>query len=85
MLAGKGRVRLDPEASEWVAKTLQSAPTKEAPLTHEIALETRNVRLPHRDPVDTFLVATARVLGLTLVTADRGLLAFNGLSTLANR
>lgn len=85
LLAGKGRVELHPQASEWISRALTQLHLKEASLTHEIALETRNVRLPHRDPVDIFLVATARVLGLTLVTADRRLLAANGLSTLANR
>ena len=43
---------------------------QEAPLTHEVALATLAVVLPHRDPIDTFLVANAKVYGLTLVTAD---------------
>jgi len=49
------------------------APVREAPLTHEIALATRSVGLPHRDPADRLLVATALIHGLTLVTADRNL------------
>jgi PIN domain nuclease of toxin-antitoxin system len=49
-------------------------PTKEAPLTHEVAMETRRISLPHRDPADRFLVATANVFGLTLVTADEVLI-----------
>jgi PIN domain nuclease of toxin-antitoxin system len=85
LLAEKGRVELHPQASDWISRALTQLPLKEASLTHEIALETRNVHLPHRDPVDIFLVATARVLGLTLATADRRLLAANGISTLANR
>jgi PIN domain nuclease of toxin-antitoxin system len=52
-------------------KALTLAPLREAPLTHEIALATRSVRLPHRDPADRFLVATALIHGLTLVTADQ--------------
>jgi predicted nucleic acid-binding protein len=55
-------------------KALQAAPLREAPLTHEIALETFGLKFPHRDPADRFLVATARVLGLTLVTADERLI-----------
>jgi len=31
---------------------------------------------PHRDPTDRFLIATARALGATLVTADRKILAY---------
>ena len=85
MLVEKGRVVLDLEASAWVSKALSMVPLKEAPLTHEVALETREVHLPHRDPVDRLLAATARVFGLTLVTADQRLIAAKGLSTLANR
>ena len=37
------------------------------------------------DPADRFLVATAQVLGLTLVTADERLLGLEEIRTLANR
>jgi PIN domain nuclease of toxin-antitoxin system len=47
---------------------------KDATLTYDIAVETERVTLPHRDPVDRLLVATARVLDLTLVTADEKLI-----------
>jgi len=40
--------------------------------------------LPHRDPADRFLVATARVFGLTLVTADEQLLKARQSPVLAN-
>ena len=42
------------------------------------------IKLSHRDPVDQFLAATARIFDLTLVTADRRLLQESGFSTLAN-
>jgi PIN domain nuclease of toxin-antitoxin system len=58
---------------------------REAPLTHEIALASEELSLPHGDPVDRFLAATAQVLGLTLVTADSRLLGLGNISTLANR
>jgi PIN domain nuclease of toxin-antitoxin system len=57
----------------------------EAPLTFEIALATRDLALMHRDPADRFLAATAKVLGLTLVTADERLLGLGEIATLANR
>jgi PIN domain nuclease of toxin-antitoxin system len=41
--------------------------------------------LPHQDPADRFLAATAEVLGLTLVTADHRLLGLGTIATLANR
>ena len=85
MLAEKGRVLLELEANEWISKALSLVPLREAPFTHEVALETQKVRLPHRDPVDRLLVATARVFHLTLVTADERLIAAKGVSTLSNR
>jgi PIN domain nuclease of toxin-antitoxin system len=38
-----------------------------------------------RDPADGFLVATAQILDLTLVTTDQQLLGLGKIKTLANR
>jgi prevent-host-death family protein len=43
------------------------------------------VQLPHRDPADRFLVATARVFDLTLVTADKQLIKARQAPVLPNR
>jgi len=85
VLCAKGRVVLNEDVAEWAAKAMAAAPLREAPLTHEIALETTRLRLPHRDPADHFLGATARVLGLTLVTADKNLIQTRQFPVLANR
>jgi PIN domain nuclease of toxin-antitoxin system len=77
------RVLLNAPVEEWVADAMRTVPTIEAPLTHEVALETRRVVLPHRDPADRFLVATANVFGLTLVTSDVVLIAARSCSVLA--
>jgi len=84
-LVEKGRVRLQSPPDEWVRDALRRVPINEAAVTHEVALETRNVRLSHRDPADRFLVATARIFDLKLVTADKRLIDMKGLPTLANR
>jgi PIN domain nuclease of toxin-antitoxin system len=39
----------------------------------------------HQDSADRFLAATAKVLGLTLVTADKRLLGLGSIRTMANR
>jgi PIN domain nuclease of toxin-antitoxin system len=57
----------------------------EAPLTAEIVMETARFRLPQGDPADRFLVATARSLEVTLLTADRRLLGSESVSVLPNR
>jgi PIN domain nuclease of toxin-antitoxin system len=82
-LHAKGRVRIHGDLTTWVAHS--TAPLREAPLTHEIALAARQLPIPHPDPADRFLAATAQVLGLTLVTADATLLGLGNIATLANR
>jgi len=82
-LHDKGRVYLAAEVHEWIARN--TAPFREAPLTHEIAIAARQLRLIQRDPADRFLAATAQVLDLTLVTADVRLLGLGEIATLANR
>jgi PIN domain nuclease of toxin-antitoxin system len=84
VLCEKGRLALHEDVDTWIAKALRAAPFIEAPVTHEVALETRVVRLDHRDPADHFLVATARVFGLTLVTADERLIRSKQTPVLAN-
>ena len=74
LLADKGRVDLAPDPWHWIRTALATRPLKEVPLTHEVALRSRSVRLPHDDPADRFIAATAMVHGLTVVTADRSLL-----------
>lgn len=85
LLAEKERISLTPTAPEWIAAALSRVPMKEAPLTSEVVLATQDIHLPHRDPVDQFLAATARAFDLTLVTADKRLLQGTGFATLANR
>jgi PIN domain nuclease of toxin-antitoxin system len=82
-LNAKGRIRLHGDLPDWVARA--TAPFREAPLTHEIALAARQSPLPHPDPADRFLAATAQVLDLTLVTADAALLGLGEIATLGNR
>lgn len=85
VLAERGRVILEPEPVAWLRTVYRTIPFQEAPLTHEVAMESRLIDLPHRDPVDRFLAATARVYGLTLVTADERLLHSPQFSALPNR
>jgi PIN domain nuclease of toxin-antitoxin system len=74
VLIEKGRVQIDGEAQVWTREALDRGAFREATLNHEIALESRRLELPHDDPADRFLVATALVYDLTLVTADRRLI-----------
>jgi PIN domain nuclease of toxin-antitoxin system len=83
ILQSKGRIRFSREVAEWVARN--TAPFREAPITHEVALAAEQISLPHRDPADRFLAATAKVFGLTLAIADTKLLGLGDIATIANR
>ena len=84
MLVERGRLSVTLPAHEWVDAMVQALPRREAPFTHEIAIASRQLTLAHQDPADRFLAATARVLGLTLVTADARLANSTEYAVLAN-
>ena len=83
LLQSKGRIHLRGDPRDWVTRA--TTHMREAPLTHEIVVAAQELPLPHQDPADRFLAATAEVLGLTLVTADHRLLGLGTIATLANR
>ena len=84
LLIERARIVVEEEPSVWVERMLRATPAREAPLTHEVAIRSRLVRLPHSDPADRFLAATAQVHDLTLVTADKRLTGVPGVKTLSN-
>lgn len=78
MLVHKGRLALGVEAGAWIAAALALPGISLLPLLPSIALD--SVRLPgdmHADPADRMIVASARHLGVPLVTADRALLSYS--------
>ena len=81
-LMQKGRIRVE-NPFAWVERAVEQL--REAPLTHEIVRTGLALPLPHADPADRFLAATAKVLKLTLVTADQRLLGLGDIASLANR
>ena len=81
-LMQKGRIRVE-NPLVWVERA--AVQLREAPLTQEIVRTGFALPLPHAEPADRFLAATAKVLKLTLVTADQRLLGLGEISTLANR
>ena len=84
MLVERGRLAITMPATDWVDAMVRALPRREAPLTHDIAIASRQLTLQHEDPADRFIAATARVLGLTLVTADARLLSSTEFEVLAN-
>ncbi len=74
VLAERGRVRLDEEPGRWAREALERSPVREATLTGEVAIQSREVAPLHPDPADRFILASALIYELTLVTADEALL-----------
>ena len=81
---GRIRVRGEETPADWVKAALSRVPMQDAPLTREVALRSRSVRIDHEDPAGRFLAAPADVYELTLVTSDEPLLRGKGYRTLAN-
>jgi PIN domain nuclease of toxin-antitoxin system len=84
VLAERGRVELGAEPHKWVTDALARIPAQEAALTFDVAIRSREIMSVHPDPADRFLVATALVYGLTLVTADELLIKARACPLLAN-
>jgi PIN domain nuclease of toxin-antitoxin system len=82
VLMQKGRIRVE-NPFAWVERAAEQL--REAPLTREIVSAGLALPLSHSDPADRFLAATAKILKLTLVTADQRLLGLAEISSLANR
>jgi PIN domain nuclease of toxin-antitoxin system len=84
LLVQKGRLKLDRELDVWLEQAISFAVAGEMPVTRDIGLE--SVRLPetfHADPADRFIVSTARLWGMDLLTADQSILKYAGMGHLA--
>ena len=85
LLCEKRRLESNTDAWGKISASLTGGKLSEAGLTFDVAQEAARVHLPHRDPADRYLVATARFYDLTLVTADERLLQIPDLKVLAAR
>jgi PIN domain nuclease of toxin-antitoxin system len=73
----RGRISIKKGVEEWVAEALAMPGMRLAPLEPEIAIAA--ARLPRsfmNDPADQIIVATARHLGVPLLTADHKILDY---------
>jgi PIN domain nuclease of toxin-antitoxin system len=84
LLIERGRLVVDMPPEAWLREALSLSPMEEAPVTTEVAFASRALATRHRDPVDRFLVATAQVFDLTLVTADSEIHRVGGVRLMKN-
>lgn len=81
-----GRLDLHAPVLEWLHEALGYPGVALLPLTPEVVVDSS--QLPggfHKDPADQLIVATARVEGIHLATADRKLLRYPEVETLDMR
>jgi PIN domain nuclease of toxin-antitoxin system len=82
-LVERGRLELPCPLMEWFEQALSYPSVYLLDLTPEIAIE--STQLPgefQRDPADQIIVATARVYGCPLVTADGRILKYPNVTTI---
>jgi PIN domain nuclease of toxin-antitoxin system len=77
VLAARGRIRFPRTIEAWRLDVLATG-LLELPLDGTTALRSVALDLPHKDPADRFIVATALHSDATLVTADEKILAWSG-------
>lgn len=83
-LAQRKQIELDRGLEEWIDKSIAALGAHEIEISRSIAIEA--YRLPgkfHNDPADRILAATARLYGMTLVSADRRLLRYRHVSSIS--
>ena len=83
-LVERQRLELDRPVADWIQQALAYPGIRLLYLTSRIAVE--STQLPpafHRDPADQIIVATSRIRGFPLVTADERILQYAHVKTLA--
>lgn len=66
-----------PDVGVWFQNAMRAPGVLEAPMTAAIAMESWALPEPiHSDPADRLLIATARLIGVPLLTRDRTILAY---------
>lgn len=72
-LVARGRLELNISASDWIARSEALPYLTVHPVDARVALRAAELPPVHQDPADRVIVATAIVLGSSLVTKDRRL------------
>lgn len=77
MLVSKQRLELGEDVEDWLAHAAQTPGISVVPLTRAVLVRsTRLPGAPHPDPADRMLMAQAQLLGASLVTCDRRIVAY---------
>ncbi len=78
-----GRLVLSIAVLDWVRQALRQPGVRLLELTPEVAVESTQLPPPfHQDPADQIIVATARIFGCPLLTADSRILNYPHVTTM---
>ncbi len=77
MLVSKGRLELASDPSIWLRRAALAPGIQLLPLTRDILIESaRLAGTFHGDPADRMLIAQAQLVGASLLTCDKGIVAY---------
>lgn len=77
MLVAKGRLELSGDVGIWLERAAEAPGLLTVPVTRAVLVQsTRLPGEPHGDPADRILLAQAQSLGASLLTCDRGIVAY---------
>ena len=82
MLVGKGRLDPGVDSATFCRLALDARGVLVLPITPEIARASIDIDLPHGDPADRLIAATANAYGAVLVTSDDKLRESSAIETL---
>lgn len=75
--SARGKLPLTTDAALWLQRAEEAPGIRFQPITRQILLRsTLLAGAAHNDPADRMLMATAQLLGIPLVTADRLIIAY---------
>jgi len=69
--SSRGRLELPCDSERWYDEVLNEHNLTEILLSGKIAIASTRLPMIHKDPCDRFIIATAKLESLSVVTADR--------------
>jgi len=69
--SARGRLELPCDAERWYFEVLDKHSLTEVLLSAKIAIASTRLPMVHNDPCDRFIIATAQLESLSVVTTDR--------------
>lgn len=73
---GAGRLMLTSPVAAWLDRAVLAPGVTMVPLSRDVLILSTQLTTLHGDPADRMLVATAKLLGVPLATADRQLITW---------